>query len=101
MQKKLQLSLDSTVVAGKGQVSTCMADEVMILHLEEGFYYGLKEVGARVWDLIREPVKVSQIYNCLLQEYAVDPTLCEQDLLVLLEGMASEGLIDMRDGTTA
>ena len=42
----------STVVAVQGQVSSDLGGEVAILDLNAGMYYGLDEVGVRVWDLV-------------------------------------------------
>ena len=95
------LSGESTVVAAKEQVSCSLADEAVILDLKAGVYYGLNEVGARVWHLIQEPKNVSEIRDALLQEFDVDPNLCERDLLVLLQELAGKDLIRVQDEKTA
>jgi len=91
------LSGESTVVAAKEQVSCSLADEAVILDLKAGVYYGLNEVGARVWHLIQEPKNISEIRDAILQEFDVDPNLCERDLLVLLRELASKELIKVQD----
>jgi len=53
-------------------------------------------VGARVWDLLKQPKSVTELRNALLDEYDVDETRCGDDLLALLETMRSEGLIEVR-----
>jgi len=91
----------STVVAAKEQVSCSLADEAVILDLKSGVYYGLNEVGARVWHLIQEPKTVSEIRDAILQEFDVDQNLCERDLLVLLGDLVGKQLIEVQDGKTA
>jgi Coenzyme PQQ synthesis protein D (PqqD) len=55
------VSLESTVVAAAEQVSSEIGEEVAILDLKAGTYYGLDAVGARIWELIQEPVTASRI----------------------------------------
>ena len=96
-----RVSLRSTVVAAKDQISADLAGEAVLLHLKSGVYYGLNPVGARVWDLLKTPTPVRQISRVLLEEYRVDPQRCEQDLLALLQELETEGLIEMKHGATS
>jgi hypothetical protein len=91
--------LGSTVVAAEGQVSSEIGEEVAILDLKAGTYYGLDTVGARVWELIQGPKSVGEIRNILLDEYEVEPKRCERDLLALLQTLVNEGLVEVKNGT--
>lgn len=94
------VSLNSTVVAAGGQVSSDIGEEVAILDLKAGTYYGLDAVGSRVWELVQEPTRVSGIRDVLLEEYEVDSDRCELDLLTLLQELAKEGLVEVRNEET-
>ena len=96
-RRKSVVSGSSTVVASKDQVSSDLGGEVAILDLKAGVYYGLDAVGARIWSLIQEPRAVNEIRDILLEEYDVDPERCERDLLALLQRLAEEGLIEVKD----
>jgi hypothetical protein len=96
--RKAMVSMTSSVMAAKGQVSSDLGGEVAILNLEAGTYYGLDSVGARVWSLIQEPITVEEIRTNLVSEYDVDPDQCERDLITLLQRLADEGLVEVRDG---
>ena len=87
--------------AAKDQVSSDLGEEVAILNLKNGVYYGLDAVGARIWSLIQEPKTVNEILDVLLDEYEVEPERCERDLLTLLEELVAENLVEARDGTGA
>jgi hypothetical protein len=92
---KDMLSSSSIVVASQEQVSCDLADEVVILHLTSGVYYGLDAIGARIWTLIQMPMRVNDIMKVLLQEHDVDPDRCAHDLVALLEDMADHSLIEV------
>jgi hypothetical protein len=77
-----------------------LGEEAAILGLKAGMYYGLNAPGARIWSLVQEPRPVSEIRDVLLSEYDVEPDRCERDLLTLLQRLADEGLIEVKDETS-
>jgi hypothetical protein len=89
--------LKSFVVrASEGQIWRNLDDEAVILDSNSGKYYGLNEVGVRIWELSQEPKSVLDIQNTLLTEYDVEPDRCERELLVLLQELADNGLIEVK-----
>lgn len=92
----MKIDLDSVVVASPEQLSSSIGGETVILGLQAGRYYGVGDVGARVWQLVQEPHRVSEIRNAIVAEYAVQPQVCESDLLALLDRMAAARLIEVR-----
>jgi hypothetical protein len=92
------ITLDSLVVVSSDQVSCALEDEVAIVHVKDGVYYGLDPVGARIWELIRTPQRVRSIRDTLLAEYQVEPERCESDLFQLLRDLRAAGLVDVSDG---
>src|SRR2546425_11037696 len=95
------LSLQSVVVAGARQVSCDLAGEAAILQLKSGVYYTLNPVGARVWTLVQQPVRVAALRDTLVAEYDVEPERLEADLFDLLTKLAAERLIEVRDADAA
>ncbi len=86
-----------SIVTAREQVSSDLGGEVVILNLKTGIYYGLDNVGAHVWTLLKEPRRVNEIRDSILREYEVEPERCEEDLLALLEELESKGLIEISD----
>ena len=93
------LSMRSTVAAAKGQISTRLADEIVILDLKSGIYYGLDEVGVRIWELLQTPQLIGEIRDTIATEYDVEPTVCERELLRLLQDLAAKKLIEVKAET--
>ena len=91
------ISPRSVVVAAEGQISADLADELVILDLGAGVYYGLDVVGTRIWSLIQEPRSVDAVQAVLLQEYAVDPGRCERELVAFLQELAAHKVIEVQD----
>jgi Coenzyme PQQ synthesis protein D (PqqD) len=86
----------SFVVAISDQVSTDLAGKTAILNMRNGTYYGLDEVGSRIWHLLQDGRHVGELRDVLLQEYDVEPDRCERDLLALLQQLADQGLIEVK-----
>lgn len=66
-----------------------------MLHLGSGVYYGLNSVCTRVWKLIQSPTRGSTIRTIVLDEYDVDPVVCERELVALLNELSARGLISI------
>lgn len=92
---------DSTIAAAEDQVSCDLGGESAILNLSNGVYYGLDALGARIWELIREPKTVNEVRDVILSEYEVEPDRCERDLVELLGQLNDQGLIQVRNGQAA
>ena len=97
MPNKIEMSatvtMDSIVVAGNDQVTTDLDGETIGLQMANGIYFNLNPVGTSVWKLIQEPRKVRRIYEELINEYTVQPEVCERDLLALLQQLAEAQLV--------
>ncbi len=70
-----------------------LGGEAVLLELEGGQYYGLDEVGTRIWLLLVEHGDVQQVLELLLGEYDVDQERLREDLSVFLATLASKRLI--------
>jgi coenzyme PQQ synthesis protein D (PqqD) len=95
------VSESSTVVVAKDQISCNLADEAVVLNFKAGMYYGLNSVAAKVWSLIQEPKRVSEIRDAILAEYAVDADRCQRELFDLLRDLQAKDLIRIKDARTA
>ena len=91
----MELTSDSIVVATPRMVSADLGEEVIVLHLENGLYFGLGNVGARIWKLLKKPVSVGKIEELLQDEYEVDPETCRKEVLSLISRLLEENLVEV------
>jgi hypothetical protein len=96
-----RIAPETTVVVSPNQVSTSLGHEAVILGADAGQYFGLNEVGARIWELVQQPVQVSEICARICAEYEVQPDECERDVIELLADMRERGLLDVRGDASA
>jgi hypothetical protein len=95
-----EITLDSTVVAVKEQVSSDLGGEIAILGLRRSTYYSVSGAGTRIWELLQTPRPVAEILAALTSQFAVDGERCRRDLLDLLHRLREEELIDVVSAST-
>jgi hypothetical protein len=91
----MTLTLDTVVTVPDNLLFSNLGGEEVILDLSTGTYYGLNEVGARVWALIETPRSGHEICDRLEAEYDVDRPSLERDVLHLLQEFEAEGLLEV------
>ncbi len=90
------LDTASTVVVAPDVLSTQLGTEQVMLNLRDGTYYGLDEVGSRIWMLLQSPVQVGSICDAIAGEYDVEADRCRADVFRLLHELMQRGLVEIR-----
>jgi len=90
-------TLESRIGVPEDVLLNEVGGEAVILNLETGQYYGLDEVGTRMWALLTQHGQVGTAYGALLHEYDVGEEELQTDLLHLIDELASHGLLQVDD----
>ncbi len=77
------------------QSSSVLGQETILLNYELGNYYELNEVGGFIWSQLQEKksLSVQEIQAGILNEFDVEPAICEQELTLFLDNLLREKLI--------
>ena len=75
--------------------------EAVILDLASGTYFGLNEVGTRVWRLIEDGRDSSEIVDTVAAEYDADRATIAEDVERLLDDLSARRLIVADPGADA
>jgi len=67
-------------------------DEMVLLNLQSEHYYGLDEMGKRIWQLLAEHQDVATVLERLLVEFDVDEAVLRRDLARLIHELVEAGL---------
>ena len=85
MQSQLQIAKDVLFQA--------VADEAVLLNIDDNHYYGLDDVATRMWQLLVEHGETEAVIQQMLLEYDVDEATLRQDFGQLVTEMEQQGLI--------
>ena len=91
----MKITLEQNVEPSPDVLCQEVGGEMVLLDLNSESYFGLDEIGARIWALLNEEKAVGQIVETLLEEYEVDRARLEGDVNELLENLLEAGLIKM------
>lgn len=67
--------------------------ETVLLDLEGESYFGLNEVGTRIWQLLQTDITIEEALDTLTGEYDVSRVQLECDVGALLGKLAEAGLV--------
>src|SRR5947208_13954271 len=69
--------------------------EGVLRHLDSGHYFGLDEVGNRVWQLIEATGDLAAVEAALFDEFDVDAAVLSSDLERLVDELGANRLIEV------
>ncbi len=72
-----------------------LVDESVLLDLRSQRYYGLDEVGTRMWQLLAETGRFEAAVRGLLEEFEVEEGELLSDSRALVQGLAEAGLVEL------
>lgn len=87
------VDLQHPVLISEAVVARELDGETVLLNLDSGIYFGLNEVGTRVWQLLGEGRPPAALIDILLAEYDVTRDVLQRDVQALLDRLAERGLV--------
>jgi len=69
--------------------------EAVLLDLTSEQYFGLNEVGTRIWHLIDTHHDLDSVYRAMAEEYAVEPEQLRRDLDSFVDELSEAGLLQV------
>lgn len=67
--------------------------ESVLLNLDSERYFGLDQIGTRIWEVLAESETILMAYQTLLEEYDVEPEIIKQDIDKLNQNLLDQGLV--------
>ena len=92
-KEQTMIKLETTILRNPELLASNIDDEVVMMSIENSAYYGLDPIGSKIWDLITEPIQVSDLCARLLERFEVSEQECQQDVLKFLNQMLKENIL--------
>ena len=94
----LAISFEGRVTIPQDVLLSGVEGESVLLNLESERYFGLDEVGTRMFSVLTESNSIQAAYEVLLDEYNVDAKSLRSDLISLINDLVAQGLMEIAGG---
>ncbi|MDP1663589.1 MAG: PqqD family peptide modification chaperone [Methylobacter sp.] len=74
-------------------LSAALDDELLMMNIEKGSYYSLNSVGARIWELLENPMAFDELVARLLEEYDISAETCRLEVENFVHALRARGLL--------
>ena len=92
---KNKITLDTYIKRNNEVFASQIDDEVVMMNIQSGKYYGMDTIGSRIWELINEKIQVQQVIDQLIEEYDVSAEQCQNDVLEFLDELNQNKLVEV------
>ena len=91
----MAIGFSDRVKVPKDVLISDMQSESVLLNLVSESYFGLDEVGTRIFSVLTSSPSIDAAYEQLLDEYDVDANVLRTDLIALVEQLIAQGLVEI------
>jgi len=70
-----------------------LGEEAVILHLESEQYFGLNEIGTRIWEVLKQEGSTEKALPILLEEYNIEEEILRNDIEELIADLVKEKIL--------
>ena len=91
----MKIPFNACVTVPDGVLVQELQGESVLLNVNTENYYGLDEVGTRMWTVLSEASSVADAIDTLLDEYEVERATLESDVSDLLTELLEKKLIEL------
>lgn len=74
-------------------IQSKIGEEVVMLDMESGFYFGLNSVASIIWGMMERGISFEDLCDQLTEQFEVERTLCEADTQELLDQLLEKKII--------
>lgn len=87
------IDLNTILVRSERILASPLENALVMMDIEGGDYYSLDDIGAAIWERLAEPLSVQSLCVQLIAAYAVEPEVCQADVLAFLNELQEAGAL--------
>lgn len=95
--KQSTIDFDQKIAVPDNVLFRELDGEAVILNLDDESYYGLDDVGTRMWIVVELSKTIGDAHAQLLTEYDVDAERLKADMIDLVQELCDRGLIEVEN----
>ena len=91
----MSVSFNQKLLVTEDTLINVIEGESVLLNLKSESYFGLDQIGTRMWNLMTASDSIQAAYETLLDEYDVTADMLRQDMRNLIEKLIVNGLVEV------
>ena len=95
LTRPMPVALTDRITVPEDVLISRLEDESVLLNLDNERYYGLDDVGTRMFSVLTSSASVQSAWEKLTDEYDVDREVLRQDLVALIDKLLEQGLVEV------
>ena len=99
-QRRSLLDLSAIAIPSPEVLVQELDGEAVLLNLESERYFGLDDVGTRIWQHLLEHRRLERVCEQMQREYDVDESRLRADVLQLVEELIEAGIVTVEHDVT-
>ena len=88
-----EISSKTIINRNSGIISNKLDDEIIMMSIEKGEYYGLNQIASRIWEIIENPISFDILITHLTEEFEVSREACIADVKTFLHLLEEKNLV--------
>lgn len=88
--------IDTQIKMNSNVIYQDLGGELVLLNTENGAYYGLNELGAKIWVLLKEDWSMNKICDSLFNQYEVSMEHLTVDVENFVRVLVDDGLATIK-----
>lgn len=90
---------DTLIARNTSLLSGEVHNEMVMMSVESGRYYGLDDIGSDIWRRLETPRTFGEIVDALVADYDADRGVIESDVRKLIAKMAAHDVVTCGQGS--
>lgn len=80
-------------IRNEDNLASKIHDEIVMVDVTQGNYFGLNSVGSVIWELLDKPKSIDEICSSLMEEYDIDLDSCKKEVSDFIEDLKKQKLV--------
>ncbi|MCX6205016.1 MAG: PqqD family peptide modification chaperone [Bacteroidetes bacterium] len=76
-----------------GFLASSLGNETVMMNLDNGDYLGLNSVASDIWNLLKEPIAVENLYHQIINLYDVTEDQCKTEVNNFLKKVSEQNML--------
>jgi hypothetical protein len=91
------VTVDTILVQDNEPIPATVDEQMVVLSIRAGAYFGFNKVGTEIWNMLTEPRRVGQILDSLSQAHDIDADTMTRDVTRFLQDLIERRLVRVID----